>query len=275
MIRILSDLHVYDDRTRVRDLDQLEPLLVGVRTLIINGDSCEMRRGIGPAEIERMRKFFSDRVPNVTFVTGNHDPDISEVHEIMLAGDRVWVTHGDVCFDDLTPWSRKQPELASAVRRLLSAEPAADYRDPATRLRIARAAARQVGNDIDPTVPGLAARLVRFSHTFFPPRQPLAMIRAWRTLPGRASALAAQRSTTQVVVMGHSHFPGVWVRPPGPAVVNTGSFFHPLGGHLVDLSNNLVQVRRIQMVRHRFQPGRRVAEIRLKPFGQWGQASSI
>ena len=35
MIRILSDLHLYDARTQVRALSQLEPLLAGVRTLVL------------------------------------------------------------------------------------------------------------------------------------------------------------------------------------------------------------------------------------------------
>jgi predicted phosphodiesterase len=265
MLRILSDLHLYDTRTLVRDFRQLEPLLAGVRTLVINGDSCEMRHGITAAQVEAMRRFFRGHVPEVVFVTGNHDPDISDAHELLLADGRVWVTHGDVCFDDLTPWSRQQPELQRRVRALLAAEPAADYRELDVRFRIAREAARSVVNELDPGDGRFMAQLGRFWHTFFPPRQPLAMLRSWRELPARAAALAVkQRPSAQVVVTGHVHFPGVWLNPPGPAVVNTGSFFSPLGGNLVDLSGDLVQVRRIRRQAGAFHPGRLLAALPLK-----------
>ena len=265
MLRILSDLHVYDARTQIRDLGQLEPLLAGVQALVINGDSCEMRRGVASSDVTRLREFFQERVPEVVFVTGNHDPDISETHELLLANDRVWVTHGDVCFDDLTPWSRQQPELRRVVRELLASSRGADYRELDTRIRLAREAARIVGPDLDPGEAGFWAQLGRFCHTFFPPRQILAMRRAWRDLPVAAAALAmAQRPSAQVVVTGHVHLPGVWVRPPGPIVINTGSFFSPLGGHLVDLAGDLVQVRRIRRHHGQFEPGRQITEISLQ-----------
>ena len=264
MLRILSDLHCYDARSQVRDLRQLEPLLAGVRTLVINGDSCEMRPGVPVPDVARLQDFFRTRVPEVVFVTGNHDPDISDTHELLLAEGRVWVTHGDACFDDLTPWSRMLPQLRRAVHGLLAADPAADYRDVATRLRIARQAARIVGTEIDPADAGFQATLVRLWDTFFPPTQIFAMLRAWRDLPVLAASLAqAQRPTAQVVVTGHVHFPGVWVRPLHPAVINTGSFFSPLGGHLVDVERERVVVRRIRRRSGQFEPGRLVGQIPL------------
>lgn len=266
MLRILSDLHVYDVRGQIRSLDQLEPLLAGVRTLVLNGDSCEMRHGVPPPEVARLQGFFRDRVPEVVFVTGNHDPEISGMHELLLAAGRVWVTHGDVCFDDLTPWSRQRPMLRRLVRELLSNVPAADHRDLSTRFRIARAATQLAGAEIDPADPRWRTQLIRFWDTFYPPVQIWAMLQAWRDLPGLAAALARdQRPTVQVVVTGHVHFPGVWIRPPGPAVINTGSFFSPLGGHLVDLSGDRVLVRRIRRRLGRFEPGGQIAEITLKP----------
>jgi predicted phosphodiesterase len=264
VLRILSDLHLYDAGTRVRELPQLEPLLAGVRTLVINGDSCEMRHGIGVNRAPDMQRFFRDRVAEAVFVTGNHDPDISDTHELLLAGGRVWVTHGDVCFGDLTPWSRHQPELQRLVEAELAKDPAADYRQLATRFRVARHAARNVSDRVDRSDPRLRARLKWLWDTFFPPRQPLAMLRAWRELPVRAAALAAAvRPEARVAVMGHVHLPGVWHTPPGPIVVNTGSFFAPLGGHLVDLDGDVLHVRRIVRRGGRFYPGRQMAMIPL------------
>jgi predicted phosphodiesterase len=246
MLRILSDLHLFDARTLVRDLRQLEPLLAGVETLVINGDSCEMRRGATTAQVAAMREFFAMRVPEVIFVTGNHDPEISDRHELLLDGGRVWVTHGDIFLDDLTPWARQQPELRRQVQRLLAADPGADYGNLDVRIRIARAVARQETEFPDRTSRNWSAHLRWLWHTFLPPRQPLAMLRSWRQLPARAAAMAAaQRPTAQVVVTGHVHFPGVWRKRGRPTVVNTGSFFSPLGGNLVDLTGDTLVVRRV------------------------------
>ncbi|HEY0943990.1 MAG TPA: metallophosphoesterase [Opitutaceae bacterium] len=264
MLRILSDLHLYDAATRVRDLTQLEPLLAGVRTLVINGDSCDTCHGTTPAQVAALQRFFRERVPDVIFITGNHDPDISDTHELMLAGGRLWLAHGDVCFDDIAPWSRNQPELWRHVQQQLQANPSADYREIAIRHRIARAAARAVGREFNPSEIAFSAKLARTWRTFFPPRQPLAMLRAWRELPARAAALAvAQRPSARLVVTGHIHYPGVWTTPTGPTVVNTGSFCRPLGGCAVDLLDDVVQVRRIVARDGQFHPGRAVAEIPL------------
>jgi hypothetical protein len=46
-------------------------------------------------------------------------------------------------------------------------------------------------------------------------------------------------------------------------VINTGSFFSPLGGHLVDVSDDRVDVRRIVRRGGEFHPGRTIAEIPL------------
>ena len=238
---------------------------MGVQTLVINGDSCEMRPGVPRPDVARLQTFFQERVPEVIFVTGNHDPDISEIHELLLADGRVWVTHGDVCFDDLTPWSRQRAELRQVVQRLLANNPAADYADLRTRFRIAREATRTVGTTIDPADASFGAQLHRFWDTFFPPWQVLAMLQAWYELPGAAAKLAiTQRPSAQVVVTGHVHFPGVWTKHARPTVINTGSFFSPLGGHLVDLMGDQVQVRRIRRERGRFEPGHHIKEVNLK-----------
>jgi predicted phosphodiesterase len=265
MLRILSDLHLYDARTDVRELRQLEPLLADVRTLVLNGDTCESRRGATPGQVAELRTFFTVRVPEVVFLTGNHDPDISDRHELLAAAGRVWVLHGDVCFDDLTPWARHVGEIRRLVAEERAADSAADWSRLEVRFRIARAVALRETDLPDRTTRTWAAHLAWAWHTFFPPRQPLAMLRCWRDLPGKARALAvAQRPAAQVVVTGHVHFPGVWRHARGPVVINTGSFFRPLGGNLVDVHADRVEVRRIRRVGGGFAPGRRLAEIPLR-----------
>lgn len=267
MLRILSDLHLLDARTQVRGLGQLAPLLEGVQTLVLNGDTCETRAATTPAQVAQLKDYFRGAVPAVVFITGNHDPDISDTHELLVAAGRVWVTHGDVCFDDLTPWARHVGELRQLVAARLAADPAADYSRLEVRLRIAREVAREETDFPDRTTPGWRAHLAWGWRTFFPPRQPLAMLRCWRDLPRQATRLAAQRPAAQVVVTGHVHFPGVWRLGAGPVIINTGSFFRPLGGNLVDVFADRVVVRRIERSGDVFRPGRLLAEIPLQNRG--------
>lgn len=268
MIRILSDLHCYDARTLVRDLRQLHPLLEGVPDLVLNGDSCEMRRDVSSAQVEALRDFFRERVPAVTFITGNHDPDISETHELLMSDGRVWVAHGDIFLDGLTPWSRRAGQLRHLQETQMAGGPAWGELGVESRLRIARAVARAEEDLPDYVTGGWRAHLEWIARTFFPPRQVLAMLRAWRDLPGLAARLAvAQRATAQVVVTGHVHFPGVWRHPGGPVVINTGSFFQPLGGSLVDIFADRVEVRRIRRTGGDFAPGALLATIPLRVSG--------
>lgn len=264
VIRILSDLHCYDARTQVRELRQLAPLLEGVRMLVLNGDSCEMRRDVTPEQVEALRAFFRERVPAVAFITGNHDPDISDVHELLLADGRVWVTHGDIFLEGLTPWSRHAPQIRRLLAAQHAADPDADHGQVAVRLRMARAVARAEEDLPDYVTGGWRAHLRWVGRTFFPPRQPLAMLRAWRDLPVAAARLACeQHPGVQVVVTGHVHFPGVWSHTGAPTVINTGSFFQPLGGNLVDVFADRMEVRRIKRSDRVFSPGALVAEIPL------------
>ena len=77
MLRLLSDLHFRDSSSRLRRLEDLEPLLAGVDTLWLNGDTCDNQSGLPAAAVAEMLAFFRGRVPVVRFITGNHDPDIS------------------------------------------------------------------------------------------------------------------------------------------------------------------------------------------------------
>ena len=58
-------------------------------------------------------------------------------------------------------------------------------------------------------------------------------------------------------------FRSVWRRGAAPVIINTGSFFRPLGGNLVDVLDDRVQVRRIARDGDTFKPGRLLAEIPL------------
>jgi len=63
--------------------------------------------------------------------------------------------------------------------------------------------------------------------------------------------------------LGHLHHPGIWRRPNGVTVINTGSFSRPFGAYVVDLTPNRLIVRRIIRRGGEFSPGHTLAEFPL------------
>lgn len=267
MLRILSDLHFRDAASRLRRLEDLEPLFEGVDTLWLNGDTCDNQSGMPAAAVDDLRTFFRTRVPHVEFLTGNHDPDLSERHWCTTADRRLQATHGDAFFADAVPWSRQRPLLRARIRAAQAQHPElADHRLDG-RLALHRLACTGLPRECDPERGDHWHRLRRLAHEFWPPRQPLEMLRAWHSLPDRVAAAAPEWFPgAQVIVTGHVHFPKVW-RRGALTVVNTGAFTGPLGAYLVDLVGEQVAVRRLRLHHGRWHPGGLVAEIPLRPAG--------
>ncbi|HEY0969080.1 MAG TPA: metallophosphoesterase [Opitutaceae bacterium] len=264
MLRVLSDLHLFDADSRVRRAAQLTPLFHGVDHLVLNGDTCDTERDLPAEELARLLAFFRASVPRVTILTGNHDPAISEQHELLLADGQIWVTHGDVLFPEATPWSTLREELIRRIDRGLAATPEDERHTVAARLRVHRAACLHLPREFDQRATSPLARLNRLRITLFPPHKILAMLRAWRDTPRLAADLAAaQRPSARVVITGHIHNPGVWTRPCGRVVINTGAFGPPRGALLVDLVGSQLTVRKVVERDGHFHPGKVVAEIPL------------
>ena len=191
MLRILSDLHLRDASTRVQRIEDLAPLLEGVDELWLNGDTCDNQSGMTPAELDDVRRYFTSRVSKVRFITGNHDPDISDCHEATTADGQVWATHGDVFLDSIVPWSRVRDQLEQRLRDSLAADPSLDFTAFEGRIIAMRRACVGFGRECDPERKDTAHRLRRLVTEFFPPRQPAAMLNTWWTFPDRVVAAAS------------------------------------------------------------------------------------
>jgi predicted phosphodiesterase len=263
MLRILSDLHFRDASSRLRRLEDLGPLLEGVDTLWLNGDTCDNQSGMPAAAVAVLVAFFRARVPVVHLLTGNHDPDISDRHWCTTAGHRLVATHGDVFFDDIVPWGSQRDLLVARRRAAAHRHPEIEDSSLPGRIALHRLACTGLAREVNPEHSGLFQRLHRFVDEFFPPRKPLAMLRVWRSLPDQVAALApAWFPGVQVVVTGHVHFPRVW-RRGDLAIINTGAFAGPLGAYAVDLEGGTVTVRHVRTRGGAWYLGRVVATIRL------------
>lgn len=271
MIRILSDLHFGYPSCRVQAVEQLAPLLEGVERLVFNGDTVEMRfpeeRATAEAAREALRQFCHAAGAEPTFLTGNHDPVVSEIHHLELADGAVLVTHGDILFHGLSPWSTEATLLREAHDRELAglAHPA----NLTQRLQALRRAAlilEPLGAKLIARVqPGLWRALAEH---FWPLSRPFNILKGWARTPFLANALAARDlPQARCVVVGHTHFSGVW-RVGGRTIVNTGGFV-PMGRPLaVDLDGTTLTVRHVVEAHGLFWPGNVVARHTIGPISR-------
>lgn len=249
-------------------LGALDPLMEGIDHLILNGDTLDTQTSAERAHLDEIRAYFPQRVPRVALHSGNHDPFVSDIAECSLLDGRIWVTHGDVLFDAVAPWSSHRPEIERRIKTLSAGVAPEELGTVETRLRLHRQACLDLPEPHDRHDHRLITRIARLAHLFAHPGRPIAMLRAWCRTPSLARRIAqAQRPLARVVVVGHTHFPGVWRDPSGkgPVVINTGSFSRPFGAQCVDVRGDRVQVVRIRQSGDSFRPDRVIAGFSLAP----------
>lgn len=266
LIRIFSDIHYGDRASRVHRLAQLRPLLEGVARLVLNGDTLDTRPGPRPEHTDARRAEVQElaAATAATLLTGNHDADLSPHHTLELAGGRVFVTHGDILFDEIVPWGRDAPVIRREIAAALRLLPPPERESLEVRLAIWRrvAAAIPQRHQSEPNRWKYALRFA--TDTVWPPLRIFRILDVWRTEPGRAVAFARRhRPRAEFILLGHTHRPGVWHTPGGVTVINTGSFCRPLGGCAVDLTPSRLVVRRIVARNGAFHPGPAMAEFAL------------
>jgi predicted phosphodiesterase len=208
--------------------------------------------------------FFSSLAAPTTFITGNHDPDLSKSHFADLAQGRVFATHGDILFRSIVPWGRDAAMVTRQIGEELAKLPAGRAEVFEDRIEAYRRVAARVSQRHQ-AEPNPAKYLLRILFdTSWPPWRIANLFAAWRVSPGRAADLARRhRPGARFILVGHTHRPGVWRFPDGIVAINTGSFCPPLGALTVDLWGDRLIVRRVLRKRGAFLPGGPVAEFPL------------
>ena len=259
-IRVFSDLHLGNRASLVVSPESVAPLFEGVGTVILNGDTFDLRH---PKQGE------ADPAPDCPFepiaaragcrlvkVAGNHDPDCSPVHHLDLLEGRVLLTHGDVLYPEIAPWSRFAEQFRQMIARELE-----ELQNPAGHslehlLQTNKKVARQILDQPHfyfPTNESFARHLLRY---LWPPTRILRILGSWRRLPGSASDLAVNhRPAARFIILGHTHFPGIWKRG-NRVIINTGSFLPWLGRLCVEFHSDRLEVRRIRHRNGLFRPGK-------------------
>ena len=182
------------------------------------------------------------------FITGNHDPTVSDRHYLDLCDGRFFATHGDLLFPTVTPWSREVEDVLPDIDAIRESYGDALHHDldvAVQCLQETRAAIR--AHPLRAHGTNLISRLIWSAGEFWPPKRTLGILHAWRTTPHRAREIArAYRPEAECVLIGHTHRRQVSAGP-GPAVLNTGAFASGLGryvGEIVDGELHVLDVRR-------------------------------
>ena len=259
-IRIISDLHFGHPASLVENAEALAPLFRDVGTVVFNGDTVEMRflrgRVEGKRKSEALRAQCVAEGAQPIFINGNHDPILSSDSHLDLVGGAVLVTHGDMLFHDIAPWSRESKIMRHAHTAALAEMGGDAFHNFEKRLSASKRAALALELH-QPHIPrGPFAGLWTIARECWPPWRPLQIVKSWIETPGKAVALARVfRPRARIIIIGHTHYCGSWRRGPR-IVMNTGSFLSTVGGRmLVDIAGEKVTLRAIERAGDTFRLG--------------------
>jgi predicted phosphodiesterase len=271
-ILILSDLHLGHRASLIRHPDQLAPILHGTGSVIFNGDTSEMRnpedRRVGRKVAAELARICHHAGCKAFFVNGNHDPTVSATNHIDLADGAILVTHGDILFLNVAPWSRGAGHYLRKHRQILDGLGPDGYADFEKRLLASKRTSIELQMIEEPLTGGRSPEFRMFIRNCWPPWRPFRIVKAWWEVPGRAANLARVfRPQAKFVVVGHTHFPGVW-EVASRVIINTGSFVPYFGASAAIIESGRIEVRQINLCRSQFVIGkllRNFAVKRLRP----------
>lgn len=273
LVRIVSDIHLGHRASVLEKPSDLRPLAEGADELIFNGDTLELKYGdMDTAHYnaaEQLARFTAEAATwgaKIRLVTGNHDPRISSDHFLQLRDGEILVTHGDGLFKSIAPWSSTAKTLLHFANQLgIDENATGSPADLDAYLQLHKRAtilAHQQEGGYNPTLWG---KLKIFLHQTWPPTTPFKIVKCWLDVPGKAVSLASRfRLKPRFIVVGHTHFPGIWQRG-SQTIVNLGSYFPWPGARCIDIQNDTLVVRRIHKRQGQVRLGKAVARFDLAP----------
>lgn len=270
-IRIVSDVHLGHKASVVDDIKALRTLAEDVDWLIFNGDTLELKYGDLNADhynAPEQKRLFDEETASwgckVTLITGNHDPEISDIHSLSLLDGKVFVTHGDGLFPTVAPWSsniKNLSKFAAEIDPNATGSTAQELHDYLGLHKKVSVLAHKDDKKYNPTLWG---KLKIFLHQGWPPTTPFRIIKSWMEVPERAVSLTRRFGLSpKVIVTGHTHYPGVWKKGQ-QTVVNLGSLFPWPGSRCIDIEGSELTVRRIRKAENSLRIGKPVARFELE-----------
>ena len=260
-IRVVSDLHLGHPASRVTDVAALRPILEGAATVIFNGDPCELSYSGWRPEGEALHADLVALCEEVgvrpVFVTGNHDPRISDTGWIDMGP--VFVSHGDMILPTSAPWSWEYIRNKEKVHGILEARnDASPHHGLAHRYETLRELHAAMVPEPGPRKRTTGGGKYLLS-ALWPPERSFTMLQAWTTMVNRAEGFVARyRPESRAFLYGHFHRAGVWKRK-GRIHVNTGSFMARMQTLVADFDGEALTVRKVEWSGGECRPGRVIA----------------
>jgi predicted phosphodiesterase len=267
---IISDLHLGHRASQIRDPEELVPILKEARSVIFNGDTVEMRtaddRAVGRHMAAVVARLCHSIGCRAIFINGNHDPSVSKIDHLDLMDGRILVTHGDILFLGVAPWSRQALAYRKIHLRALAQLGPDDLMSFEKRLLATKRTSIKLQLMERPvTKNSVAPELRVLMQQFWPPHRPFMILRAWLQTPTLAARLCDLfRPNARYVTVGHTHYPGVWRRGQ-VTVINTGSYVLHFGALAMILDGDSVEIRKVQRQKEGFALGKRIARFQETP----------
>lgn len=284
-IVILSDTHLSTPGRGAGSAAAVRNLWQGADECILNGDVAEIAdetlRGPAARQVMALQDMAEDDGVKLTFISGNHDPLLTDRRYLRLAEREVFLTHGDILHPAISPWTDHAKHLqrlhADAV---LSLDPG-KARDIDHQLAACQHASvvqwdHFVTQPHEGLTPGKCKQLIqRFGLGRQLERrssQGVKVFKAlyyWQTIPRRAMGFARRFAPeSRFFIFGHIHRAGVWIDrdPSAPGgqrvIINTGAYQTPRNPRAVVVEGKALSVWPIV-----YDPaGHRLAKRPLKEF---------
>jgi UDP-2,3-diacylglucosamine pyrophosphatase LpxH len=259
---ILSDLHLGHRASLIHDPEQLLPLFREAKTIVLNGDTAELRhqidRPVGRTLAAHLARVCHSAGAKAIFLNGNHDPTISQIDHLDLASSQILVIHGDMLFLGVAPWSRQ----AYAYRRIHLR--ALEHLGPDALLNFEKRllATKRTSLKLqlleEPTTRSQFPSLELVGRQLWPPYRPFMILHAWWDTPRLgAKLLRTFRPDTRYLMIGHTHYPGCW-QSQGRVIINTGSFVPSFGALAVLLTESSFEIRKVTRYQKKFVLGKQL-----------------
>lgn len=265
-VAVLSDLHLAHPASYLGDPARLMPLLGPARTVVFNGDTCELlnvqRRKRSEEMLERLIEACIDRGARPIFLTGNHDPNVSSLHYLDLFDGRVFLTHGDCLHPMVAPWSKEGPVMWEERLRLLCGAPDPVELEPMMQLikRTTLVAAVYQPN----LRKKLLARAEILSRFIYRPHRILLTLDYWANVAHFSHEIKMRhRPEAKLMLIGHTHRHGVW-QARDYTLINTGSY-QPLSRPLVVLMDDRrAKVYKVRGTADGWRLGRELHQVKIR-----------